>query len=310
MKFGDNLKNLRKKKKISQESLAEKVGVSRQSVSKWECSESYPNMDNIFKLCDIFHCKINDLVHEELTDINSLDEDIKMNVVKLKKEKQNKVKGLSKAIYIIARICKIITIISIPIIIVSMMFLPYIINNIEVSDNKIIFNGNESNLIVLEENVDNNSLVRLKVGNVVIADESNQEVITKMKEVLTNNSKIQIIGYLETGFIFLIINIILYIIILNYLEKLFININNGDTPFTLENVNYIKKMAFLMIATIILPGVSGALFELILKTNLDVGFELFDVVQILFLFSMAYIFEYGYEIQLDSKGKMYGDENE
>lgn len=310
MKFGDNLKNLRKLNKISQEKLAEKVGVSRQSVSKWECSESYPNMDNIFKLCDIFHCKINDLVHEELTDIDSLDEDIKMNVVKLKKEKQNKVKGLSKAIYVIARICKIITIIAIPIIIVSMIFLPYIINNIEVSEGKITFNGNESNLIVVEENVDNNSLVRLKVGNAVIADESNQEAIIKIKEVLTNNSKIQIIGYLETGSIFLLINLILYIIILNYLEKLFININNGDTPFTLENVNYIKKMAFLMIATIILPSMSGALFELILKTDLDIGFELFDVFQILFLFSMAYIFEYGYEIQLDSKGRMYGDENE
>lgn len=36
MKFGDNLKNLRKKKNFSQENLAEKLGVSRQSVSKWE----------------------------------------------------------------------------------------------------------------------------------------------------------------------------------------------------------------------------------------------------------------------------------
>lgn len=36
MKFGDNLRIIRKSKKISQEDLAEKVGVSRQSVSKWE----------------------------------------------------------------------------------------------------------------------------------------------------------------------------------------------------------------------------------------------------------------------------------
>lgn len=36
MKFGENLKYLRKSKKMSQEDLAEKVGVSRQSVSKWE----------------------------------------------------------------------------------------------------------------------------------------------------------------------------------------------------------------------------------------------------------------------------------
>lgn len=37
MKFGDNLRRFRKSKKISQEELTEKVGVSRQSVSKWEC---------------------------------------------------------------------------------------------------------------------------------------------------------------------------------------------------------------------------------------------------------------------------------
>lgn len=33
-----------------------------------------------------------------------------------------------------------------------------------------------------------------------------------------------------------------------------------------------------------------------------------DLVYILFLYTMSYIFEYGYEIQLDSNGKMYGDE--
>ena len=36
MKFGENLKNIRKQKNISQEELAEKLGVSRQSISKWE----------------------------------------------------------------------------------------------------------------------------------------------------------------------------------------------------------------------------------------------------------------------------------
>ena len=55
MKFGDNLRNLRKSKKMSQEKLAEKVGVSRQSVSKWETGEAYPEMNHILILCDIFH---------------------------------------------------------------------------------------------------------------------------------------------------------------------------------------------------------------------------------------------------------------
>ena len=55
MKFGENLYNLRKKQKISQEKLAEKIGVSRQSVSKWENGTAYPEMNRIFELCKIFH---------------------------------------------------------------------------------------------------------------------------------------------------------------------------------------------------------------------------------------------------------------
>ena len=87
MNFGENLQNLRKKKRMSQEQLAERVDVSRQSISKWERGESYPTMNNIMTLCDIFHCKLNDLVHEEITDFESLDEEIIMNAVKFKKRK-------------------------------------------------------------------------------------------------------------------------------------------------------------------------------------------------------------------------------
>lgn len=304
MKFGENLQSLRKQKRMSQEQLAEKVDVSRQSISKWERGESYPTMNNIMTLCDIFHCRLNDLVHEDITDFDSLDEEIIMNAVKFKKEKQQKMKGLSKAIYVIARICKIIVTISIPVVIISMIFLPYLVHNTEVTDGRISLNDNS--ITVIEDNTG----VQLKYKNIILADEKNQDSILKMKEVLESHSKPVLIGYLEAGSFFLVVYMVLYFIILKHLENLFININNGDTPFTLENVNHIKKMAYLMIAAIVLPVAAGAVFEMILQMDLDVGFELYNVVEILFLFSMAYIFEYGYEIQLDSKGKIYGDEDE
>lgn len=304
MKFGENLYNLRKAAKMSQEKLAERMQVTRQSVSKWENGESYPEMEKIMKLCIIFHCKMNDLVHENMIDIDSLDEDIKMSVVKFRKEKQRKVKGISKAIYIIARIGKVIITIAIPILIICMLLIPYLVNNVDITDNKITLGSNEI-ITVVEETKDSNPIIKVKFNDMTVA--SNQETITRMKAVLENNSRVLIIGYLETGFLFLVINLFLYRIILKHLENLFININNGYTPFTLENVKHIKKMAFLMIATIVLPNIAGGVFELILKSDLDVGFGLFDVIQILFLFSMAYIFEYGYEIQQDTKAKMYGE---
>ena len=107
MKFGDNLKQIRKSKNISQEDLAERLGVSRQSVSKWETGENYPSMFNIMCLCDIFKCKINNLVHESMPEFDSLDEEIKMNVVKFKENEQKNMKGFTKALYIVSNIAKV-----------------------------------------------------------------------------------------------------------------------------------------------------------------------------------------------------------
>lgn len=309
MKFGENLYNLRKSAKMSQEKLAEKMDVSRQSVSKWENGESYPEMEKIMKLCDIFHCKINDLVHENMVDIDSLDEEIKMSVVKFKEEKQKKVKGISKAIYVLSRIGKIIITIAIPIIVFLLIVTPIFISNIELKDNTIVFKGAriDYKITITEEKSNDGVTLQLKANGVLIADERNQDTILQIKSVLENNSKLEIISFLELGFTCLLICLVLYIMVLNRLEKLFVNINQGDTPFTLENVTYIKQIAKLMIIALALPTCGGLIFEKILRTDLDVGFELFDIIQILFLFGISYIFEYGYELQKDTKAKMYGE---
>lgn len=309
MKFGENLYNLRKANKMSQEKLAEKMDVTRQSVSKWENGESYPEMEKIMKLCNIFHCKINDLVHENMADIDSLDEDIKMSVVKFKEEKQKKIKGISKAIYILARIGKVMATIAIPIIIFLLIVTPIFISNIELKDNTIVFKGAriDDKITITEEQSSDGITLQLKANGILIADAKNQDTILKMKNVLETNSKAQIIAFLELGFVCLIICLVLYRMTLRRLEKLFMNINQGDTPFTLENVKYIKEMAKLMIVALVLPTCGGIVFEKILVTDLDVGFELFDIVQILFLFGISYIFEYGYELQQDTKAKMYGE---
>ena len=63
--------------------------------------------------------------------------------------------------------------------------------------------------------------------------------------------------------IFLIIDIVIMIIILNYVEKLFNNIKNNQTPFTLENADFIKKNSYLMIALIFITPISDTLFSII-----------------------------------------------
>lgn len=306
MRFGENLRRIRKRNHLSQEELAEKVNVSRQSVSKWETGDAYPEMNNILELCKQFKCRINDLVNDAILDLDSLDEEVKMNVVKLKKEQQKKMKGISKTIYIIARIMKTLVIITIPIIIFSMIASAVIVNKTTLINDEIKFTGFKQSITIKEN--DNNYTLMIK--DKTIRDIPNQRDLSFIKDIMKKNSKLVLLIGIEVMFLTVLVIVILFYLTLRHLEGLFTNIYDGNTPFTLENIDHIKYMAYFMIAVIILPNILGPLTEIIFKLDLDIGFELFDLIQILFLFSMAYIFQYGYEIQLDSQGIMYGDKYE
>ena len=52
--FNDNLNKYRKQKGLSQEELAFRLGVSRQSVSKWESGQSTPELERIIEIADLF----------------------------------------------------------------------------------------------------------------------------------------------------------------------------------------------------------------------------------------------------------------
>lgn len=54
MNMADRIQYLRKAKGISQEELADQVGVSRQAVSKWESEQSMPDLDKVIAMSDFF----------------------------------------------------------------------------------------------------------------------------------------------------------------------------------------------------------------------------------------------------------------
>ena len=67
MTFGENLQFLRKRGGMTQEDLAEKMNVSRQSVSKWESNAAFPEMDAILRLCDLFSCDMDTLLRGDVS---------------------------------------------------------------------------------------------------------------------------------------------------------------------------------------------------------------------------------------------------
>ncbi len=67
MTIGEKIYNLRNNANISQEELAEKLSVSRQSVSKWEMDQALPQIDKVIMLCNLFSITTDELLQENLT---------------------------------------------------------------------------------------------------------------------------------------------------------------------------------------------------------------------------------------------------
>ena len=80
-KFSENLKKIRKDNNLSQEQLADELGVSRQAISKWESAAAYPEMDKIITLCDRFNLNIDDLLHKDIREVKG-EEESKKNINK------------------------------------------------------------------------------------------------------------------------------------------------------------------------------------------------------------------------------------
>lgn len=80
MKFGDKLISLRKKNGLSQEDLAAKLNVSRQSVSKWESNNTYPETEKIIQICNIFDCRMDDLINDKVIDVEQCERKNKNNL--------------------------------------------------------------------------------------------------------------------------------------------------------------------------------------------------------------------------------------
>ena len=67
MSFGENLQAIRRKNRMSQEDLAQLLGVSRQAVSKWELGEGYPEVDKLLILAERLNVSLDSLMGNTVT---------------------------------------------------------------------------------------------------------------------------------------------------------------------------------------------------------------------------------------------------
>lgn len=106
MSFSENLKKFRTQKGLSQQKLAELVGVSQTAIYNWEKGERTPKMDAITKIADVLGVKLNDLIPTDQAidwfferveenritrEYNALDTAIKDNLDKMNESAKKKV---------------------------------------------------------------------------------------------------------------------------------------------------------------------------------------------------------------------------
>ena len=119
MEFNNKLYELRKQKGFSQEELANRLNVSRQTVSKWEVGESTPDMEKLVAISDLFEISLDELVLDKAPEKEKVSEqvvksevysDIKEHV--LTEDNKKKAKNGLKIVGIIAGIIILVDIIS------------------------------------------------------------------------------------------------------------------------------------------------------------------------------------------------------
>lgn len=82
MSFGLNLQFLRKMHRgMTQEELAEKMCVSRQTISKWEMDSAFPEMEKAITLCNLFSCSLDELLRENMDSDNEAYTNIRVEKV-------------------------------------------------------------------------------------------------------------------------------------------------------------------------------------------------------------------------------------
>lgn len=94
MNLGNNLFQARKKAGLSQESVAEKLGVSRQTISKWETDETIPDIYQTKKLAKLYNLTLDELIDFDI-DVKEIEEIIK-NTDEEKESKINWTNAWSK----------------------------------------------------------------------------------------------------------------------------------------------------------------------------------------------------------------------
>lgn len=116
MSIGEKLLDLRKSKHLSQEEVADRLNVSRQTVSKWETDQSMPDFDKIVPLCELYGISADELLMMEKKEKNMKTEELEESTISTQDDKNQRKKAIGISLSVLTYFISIVWImIAIPV---------------------------------------------------------------------------------------------------------------------------------------------------------------------------------------------------
>lgn len=218
-----------------------------------------------------------------------------MTAVKMDDKKQNTMRVLSKILYLVGKISKILVRVGAGCLIFGMLVMPFAINAIDVKDGKIYLKDEYAKIITESSKTDVNF-----VNDKMVISVNDKEADNFIK-MYNSYSKTTIIIVLEISMALIVGLLIILSLALDRLDKLFKNIYEGDT-FTLDNVRHLRMMANFMVVCFLI-GMMISIINDIFMTTKTFSINVVNIIEILFIYALSYVFEYGFLLQNGSKAK-------
>ncbi len=201
---------------------------------------------------------------------------------------------LSKTMYIITKIMTILCYIGLAFIILGLIIVPIILGHIDTKNNTFKVADKEYSYTFADDKL------TIYDGTKEIASEK-MDLNVDLNKIISEHPSSYYIGVTETVFVMGTISIIIVILFLKHLAKIFKNIGNDDTPFTEENILHLRKMALFLIISVCFSVVGNFIFELIAGFDVDLHLNFTDIIYILIILCLSYVFSYGLKLEKPKK---------
>ena len=209
---------------------------------------------------------------------------------------KGRLRTFSNIVEVLAIIGKVCLIIAIPFLVLIMVAIPILFKDVKIEEKKISY----KDIVALQVDDDNTKIDVIYKGDVVHTEENAQSII-KLFDLIDQNTTGKIVKYIDCEIGIALIQTIIAILVITQVRRLAKNISQGDTPFTLDNVMHLQKIACLSFISFLIPIVVGSILELILGINLNSTFASGNLFEILCVITLVYIFKYGCVLQNKSK---------